>query len=149
GSGRVLPEVLALVLDAANEISGAERAFIMLATPSGGLEFRLARGRDKQTLTDSTFKTSTKIPEEVFRVGRTQAVSDLLDSGFADVHMGTVALGIRNVVCLPLNYVQYVESAEAEGADRRIGVLYLDSREKGSLLSSATKSALETLAAEA
>ena len=63
--------------------------------------------------------------------------------------MGTVALGIRNVVCVPLNFVQYVESAEARGEDRRIGVLYLDSREKGTLLSEATRAALETLAAEA
>jgi serine phosphatase RsbU (regulator of sigma subunit) len=144
----VLQEVLALVLDAAIEISGAERAFIMLA-PAGELEFKLARARDKRTLTDTTFATSRKIPEEVFRLGRTQAVSDLLDGGFADVHMGTVALGIRTVVCMPLNFVQYVESAEARGEDRRIGVLYLDSREKGRLLSDATRSALETLAAEA
>jgi GAF domain-containing protein len=85
----------------------------------------------------------------VFKTGQAKVVADLLDSGFANVHLGTVALGIRNVVCVPLNFVQYVESAEAKGDDRRIGVLYLDSREKGTLLSSATKSALETLAAEA
>ena len=72
GSGRVLQEVLALVLDAAIEISGAERAFIMLSTPDAGLEFKLARGRDKQTLTDTTFATSRKIPEEVFRLGKAQ-----------------------------------------------------------------------------
>jgi serine phosphatase RsbU (regulator of sigma subunit) len=149
GSGRVLDEVLALVLDAALEISGAERAFIMLADLEGGLEFKLARGRDKQKLTDSTFATSRKIPEEVYRLGMTRVVADLLDGGFADVHMGTVALGIRNVVCVPLNYVHYVESAEARGEDRRIGVLYLDSREKGQLLSTGTRAGLETLAAEA
>ncbi|MGE5838176.1 MAG: SpoIIE family protein phosphatase [Acidobacteriota bacterium] len=149
GSGRVLQEVLALVLDAAIEISGAERAFIMLVGTEGGLEFKLARGKAKQTLTDSTFATSRKIPEEVYRVGKTKVVADLLDSGFADVHMGTVALGIRHVVCVPLNYVHYVESAEARGEDRRIGVLYLDSREKGTLLSDATRAGLETLAAEA
>jgi phosphoserine phosphatase RsbU/P len=149
GSGRVLQEVLALVLDAAIEISGAERAFIMLVGAEGGLEFKLARGKAKQTLTDSTFATSRKIPEEVYRVGKTKVVADLLDSGFADVHMGTVALGIRHVVCVPLNYVHYVESAEARGEDRRIGVLYLDSREKGTLLSDATRAGLETLAAEA
>jgi phosphoserine phosphatase RsbU/P len=149
GSGRVLQEVLALVLDAALELSGAERAFIMLSTPEGALEFRLARGRDKQTLTDSTFATSRKIPEEVFRVGKTRVVADLLDSGLADIHMGTVALGIRNVVCVPLKLVRYVDTAEARGEDRRIGVLYLDSREKGTLLSEATRGALETLAAEA
>lgn len=149
GSGRVLQEVLALVLDAALEISGAERAFLMLSGADGELEFTLARGRDKQMLTDLTFATSRKIPEEVYRLGQTKVVADLLDSGFADVHMGTVALGIRNVVCVPLNLVQYVDVAEARGEDRRIGVLYLDSREKGQLLSAATRSGLETLAAEA
>ena len=60
-----------------------------------------------------------------------------------------VALGIRNVVCVPLNYVHFVESVEAKGEDRRIGVLYLDSRERGTLLSEATRAALETLANEA
>jgi serine phosphatase RsbU (regulator of sigma subunit)/pSer/pThr/pTyr-binding forkhead associated (FHA) protein len=149
GSGRVLHEVLALVLDAAIELSNAERAFIMLATPDNELEFRLARGRSKQTLTDATFATSRKVPEEVFRTGQTKVVADLLESNFADVHMGTVALGIRNVVCVPLNLVQYIEAADARREDRRIGVLYLDSRERGTLLSSTTKSALETLAAEA
>jgi serine phosphatase RsbU (regulator of sigma subunit) len=150
GSGRVLQDVLALVLDASIEISGAERAFIMLASASGELEFKLARGRQKQTLTDTTFATSRKIPEEVFRSGQTKVVADLLDAGLADVHMGTVALGIRHVVCLPLNFVQYVETAEAKSAeDRRIGVLYLDSRERGSLASEATRTALETLASEA
>jgi len=149
GSGRVLQEVLELVLDAAVEISGAERAFIMLAGADGNLEFKLARGRSKQSLTDSTFKISRKIPEEVFKVGRTKAVADLLDGGLADAHMGTVALGIRNVVCVPLNVVRYVESNEARGDDQRIGVLYLDSREKGTLLSETTRGALETLASEA
>src|SRR5262249_52450864 len=149
GSGRVLQEVLALVLDAAIEISGAERAFIMLSAPDGSLDLKLARGRDKQMLTDSTFSTSRKIPEEVYKTGKTRVVTDLLDAGLSDLHMGTVELGIRHVVCVPLNFVQYVESAEARGEDRRIGVLYLDSREKGNLLSSATHSALETLAAEA
>jgi serine phosphatase RsbU (regulator of sigma subunit)/pSer/pThr/pTyr-binding forkhead associated (FHA) protein len=149
GSGRVLQDVLALVLDASIEVSGAERAFIMLANAEGGLDFKLARGRDKQTLTDSTFATSRKIPEEVFTGGATKVVADLLDAGLADVHMGTVALGIRHVVCVPLNFVQYVDSIEAKGEDRRIGVLYLDSRERGSLASEGTRSALETLASEA
>src|SRR2546423_11242094 len=39
GSGRVLDEVLALVLDSAIEVTGAERGFIMLADGHGALEF--------------------------------------------------------------------------------------------------------------
>lgn len=152
GSGRVLQDVLALVLDTAIEISGAERGFIMLAggaAGAGALEFKLARGRGRLTLGDTTFETSRKIPEAAFATGQTQVVADLLDSAMADMHAGTVALGIRHVLCAPLHLVRYVDDINAVSEDRRIGVLYLDSREKGTLLASATRTALETLAAEA
>ena len=42
----------------------------------------------------------------------------------------------------------YVEQAEADSGEKRIGVLYLDSRESGVLKSPATRSSLEALAAE-
>ncbi|HXW05696.1 MAG TPA: SpoIIE family protein phosphatase [Vicinamibacterales bacterium] len=149
GSGRVLDDVLALVLDSAIEVSSAERGFIMLAATTGELEFKMARGRGHSTLPGGSFATSRKIPEEVFRTGEPRIVADLLDGDLANVHMGTVALGIRNVLCVPLRLVRYLDRAEAVGEERRIGVLYLDSREKGSLLSSSTRTALETLATEA
>ncbi len=149
GSGRVLDDVLSLVLDAAIEVSGAERGFIMLTTDGDELEFKMARGRGHTTLSGGSFATSRKIPEEVFRTGEPRLVADLLDGDLANVHMGTVALGIRNVLCVPLRLVRYVDKVENVGEERRIGVLYLDSREKGSLLSGSTRAALETLATEA
>jgi sigma-B regulation protein RsbU (phosphoserine phosphatase) len=149
GSGRVLDDVLSLVLDSAIEVSGAERGFIMLAIEGDELEFKMARGRGHTTLSGGSFATSRKIPEEVFRTGEPRLVADLLDGDLANVHMGTVALGIRNVLCVPLRLVRYVDKAENVGEERRIGVLYLDSREKGSLLSGSTRAALETLATEA
>ena len=149
GSGRVLDDVLSLVLDSAIEVSGAERGFIMLAGETSELEFKMARGRSRQTLSGGSFATSRKIPEEVFRTGTPRMVADLLDGELANVHMGTVALGIRNVLCVPLKLVRYVDTAEAADDERRIGVLYLDSREKGVLLSSSTRAALETFATEA
>src|SRR5688500_4348361 len=149
GSGRVLDDVLSLVLDSAIEVSGAERGFIMLTIGGDELEFKMARGRGHVTLPGGSFATSRKIPEEVFRTGEPRIVADLLDGDLANVHMGTVALGIRNVLCVPLRLVRYVDKAENVGEERRIGVLYLDSREKGSLLSNSTRAALETLATEA
>jgi phosphoserine phosphatase RsbU/P len=149
GSGRVLDDVLSLVLDSAIEVSGAERGFIMLASDGDDLEFKMARGRGHTTLSGGSFATSRKIPEEVFRTGEPRLVADLLDGDLANVHMGTVALGIRNVLCVPLRLVRYVDKVENVGEERRIGVLYLDSREKGSLLSGSTRAALETLATEA
>ena len=149
GSGRVLDDVLSLVLDSAIEVSGAERGFIMLALETAELEFKMARGRGHSTLSGGSFATSRKIPEEVFRTGEPRLVADLLDGDLANVHMGTVALGIRNVLCVPLRLVRYVDKVENVGEERRIGVLYLDSKEKGSLLSGSTRAALETLATEA
>ena len=150
GTGRVLDDVLSMVLDSAIDVSGAERGFIMLAPPDADdLEFKMARGRGHSTLPGSSFATSRKIPEEVFRTGEPRLVADLLDGDLASVHMGTVALGIRNVLCVPLRLVRYLDKAEAVGEERRIGVLYLDSREKGILMSNSTRAALETLATEA
>ena len=68
---------------------------------------------------------------------------------FAQAHEGTIQLGIRTVYCVPLKLVRYVEQADETDDARSIGVLYLDSRKKGSLGSRSIQNGLETLAAEA
>src|SRR5262252_5773125 len=149
GSGRVLDEVLALVLDSAIEVTGAERGFIMLADAHGVLEFTLARARGKITLSGRSFETSRRIPEQVFASGTLAIVEDLMDNEMAPLHAGTVALGIRHVLCTPLRLVRYVERRDDKVGEQAIGVLYLDSRERGALVSSSARSALEMLSAEA
>ena len=149
GSGRVLDEVLVLVLDAAIGVTGAERGFIMLAGDDGALDLKLARARGRVTLPGNRFDTSRKIPEDVFATGELRVVADLLDGDLAQDHRGTVALGIRHVLCTPLRLVRYLDRPDMAPEAKAIGVLYLDSREKGQLLSAATRSALDTLANEA
>jgi sigma-B regulation protein RsbU (phosphoserine phosphatase) len=151
GSGRVLDEVLALVLDAAIDVAGAERGFIMLAgADEVTLEMKLVRAKGRITMPGNTFGTSRKIPEEVFKTGELKIVADLLDGDLANVHMGTVALGIRHVACIPLRAVRFLDRADQKETEaNNIGVLYLDSREKGSLLAPHTRTALDTLATEA
>ena len=85
----------------------------------------------------------------MFATGQHAIVEDLMDQGLAALHMGTVALGIRHVLCTPLRLVRYVERADDKPAEQVIGVLYLDSRERGALGSSSARSALEMLSAEA
>ena len=157
GSGRVLEDVLTMVLDSAIELTGAERGFIMLADAEGKLEFKQARARGKLTLSGRTFATlsgrtvgvSQKIPEQVFATGEDALVEDLMDDGLADLHIGTVALGIRYVLCTPLRAVRVVERAEDRIADKTIGVLYVDSRERGAIRSDAARATLHTLGNEA
>ncbi len=72
-----------------------------------------------------------------------------MDGDIAGQHLGTVALGIRHVLCKPLRVVRYLEQSEAAADQRPIGVLYLDSREKGQLMSAAARNALEAVAGEA
>ncbi len=143
-------DIVFMVMDSAISVSGAERGFIMLANSKNQLEFRTARSKDRKTLPGSGFETSRKIPEEVFSSGKPRIEADLLDGDLAHQHMGTIALGIRNVLCVPLRLVRYTDDQDTALADdRRIGVLYLDSRERGTLLSAQTSGALETLANEA
>jgi sigma-B regulation protein RsbU (phosphoserine phosphatase) len=148
GSAHALDEVLTLVLDLTIEFTGAERGFIMLADQQGQLEFTLGRARGRVTLPGKTFETSRRIPEEVFTTGESRSVSDLLDGNMSSIHMGTIALGIRHVLCLPLRLVRYLQKAD-NSAQKRIGVLYLDSRQAGTLLTETTRAGVETLATEA
>jgi phosphoserine phosphatase RsbU/P len=149
GGSRVLDEVLLLVMDAAIEVTGAERGFIMLANQTGELELKLARLQGKVSMPPSRFETSRKIPEQVFASGQPRFVVDLRDGNLAETHDGTIALGIRHVMCVPLRLVHYVDVPGTLGDARAIGVLYLDSCEKGRLGSNTARTALETLAAEA
>ncbi len=149
GGARVLDEMLALVLDAAIEVTGAERGFIMLADEAGHLELKLARTQGKLSIPGTHFETSRKIPESVFATGQERHVADLRDGDLAGAHEGTLALGIRHVLCVPLRVVHYVDRPGHRVDPRSIGVLYLDSRSKGTLLSHTARSALTTLASEA
>ena len=140
GSSGVLDEVLAIVLDSALDVTGAERGFILMPDDTGELALTIARGRGRIALPSA--QTSRRIPDEVFATGKDRIVTDLQDDAHAPFHMGTVALGIRHVLCTPLNVTSYGGST----TPKRIGVLYLDSRERGYLQNVGL---LHALAAEA
>ena len=84
GTAKVLDQVLVMVIDYAITLSGAERGFIMLVNTAGTLEFTLWRGPRQTTLSGDTFKTSRKIPEQVFATTEPQLVPDLHDEMFAE-----------------------------------------------------------------
>lgn len=147
GSGRVLEEVLTLVLDSAIDVTKAERGFVMLARSDGELEFKTARGRGRITLPGTSFTTSAKIPREVFQTGESRIVGDLMEGNLAGLHDGTIAIGIRHVLCVPLNVNPMATDQNIK--PHIIGVLYLDGRERTTILSQATRSSLEAFATQA
>jgi GAF domain-containing protein len=136
------------VLDSAIEVTGAERGFIMLATAEAARVQARARARQGHAV-GPHLRDEPQDSRERVRTGQQTIVEDLLDGDLAQLHTGTVALGIRHVLCTPLRLVRYVERAEQKGAEEIIGVLYLDSRERGALRSASSVAALDTLSAEA
>jgi sigma-B regulation protein RsbU (phosphoserine phosphatase) len=148
GSGRVLDEVLTLVMDSAIEVTKAERGFVMLADQNGALEFKIARARGGVTLSGKSFTTSEKIPREVFSTGVTRMVADLLEGDFAGDHGGTIAVGIRHVLCVPLR-VSEPGAGSTAGTTKVIGVLYLDGRERSTMTSGSAAASLEAFATQA
>jgi serine phosphatase RsbU (regulator of sigma subunit)/DNA-binding response OmpR family regulator len=147
----VLDDLLALVVDTAIELTGAERGFIMLREMDGSLQFRCARSRHKHSLDGSCFQTSRRIPEEVRRTGRPIFIKDLDHGTGAEWHESTRQIGLLSISCVPLRYVPLHDEANPSGSRcaEIIGVLYLDSANVGARLTSTRVEALETLAMEA
>jgi serine phosphatase RsbU (regulator of sigma subunit) len=147
----ILDDLLALVVDTAIELTGAERGFIMLKEGSGDLIFRCARNNRKATLDGSFFHTSRRVPYDVFEKGRSVVIQDLDIEDEAEDHSSTRRLGLRSISCVPLRYMTVHESGSASnvGSAETIGVLYVDSASIGTGLTNTRVNALEALAMEA
>ena len=149
GSGKVLDEVLRLVLESTLELTGAERAAILLAGGSSRLDFRLGIARNGSLLSGDEFRGSRKVPERAFAGG---AVVD--EPNLEEIpdgrHGETIQIGIRSAIAVPLRLVPLESLAEGTSEQARIiGVIYLDRRGRGALLTPSAREALEALAAEA
>ncbi|WP_438018807.1 sigma 54-interacting transcriptional regulator [Sorangium sp. So ce315] len=117
-------EVLRLAMDAAIELTGAERGFVILASPSPPdgrprvkLEVAVARNLDRERVGKSQLKFSHGIAKRVVERGEAvltvDALADERFQGNASVH----GLRLRSIVCVPIR---------AHGAV--LGAVYLDNR---------------------
>jgi len=147
----VLDDLLALVVDAAIELTGAERGFIMLKEEDGTLSFRCARSNQRKMLDGSCFQTSHRVPYEVFETGRPVVIKDLDLGDLSESHVATRRLGLRSISCVPLRYFAVHDPGEMARSDNAvtIGVLYVDSSAVSAGISNLRINALETLASEA
>jgi sigma-B regulation protein RsbU (phosphoserine phosphatase) len=147
----LLDDLLSLVLDTAIELTGADRGFIMLKESDGHLGFKCARNNYKRPLDGSSFQTSRRVPDEVFKTGHRIVINDLDVGDGSEDHSSTRRLGLRSVFCVPLRYLTFHDTGNMSGIGKMetIGVLYVDSQKIGAVLSSTQIDALETLASEA
>ncbi len=148
--GHVLEEVLAIVVDHAVEVAGAERGFVLLAGPTGDLEVHMARDRRRQTLPGRDFQLSRSIPKQVHETGKLAYENEVPETRHTQFD-----LKIRSILCAPLPRVRSMgrqSSATEEAANagaRTMGVLYVDSPGLGRLEKADLHATFEQLANEA
>jgi len=147
----VLDDLLALVVDTAIELTAAERGFIMLKEQNGELSFRCARNNQRRPLDGSCFRTSQRVPQDVFKTGKPVFIKNLDFGDGAEDHNITRQLGLRSISCVPLHYLTVHDAVHSsvDGRSENIGVLYVDSENVGGGLSDTRIDVLETLASEA
>ncbi len=138
GASLELQTVLDQVMDAIIQLTGAERAFLMLQDDDGGLTIKAARNFDQQTLDSDNSRYSRTVANQVLDSGNpiltTNAAEDPRFAGQASI----VAQSLRSIMATPLR---------ARG--NVIGVVYVDSRALAGLFRPEDLEALDALSAQA
>ncbi|MFN0086839.1 MAG: SpoIIE family protein phosphatase [Blastocatellia bacterium] len=145
-------DVLCLIVDAAIEITGAERGFLMLRNhQTGDLEFKVARDRNRNWVVGNEFSMSRSVVEEAFKQNRSVIINDGHESEKLFERDSMRSLDIRSIACIPLRRFQMSENMDATTILKRdvIGVLYVDSHLVSGSLTQTSLRLLESLAFEA
>ena len=111
-----LDRLMEAILDAAVELTGAERGFILMPKV-GGLEVRAAREVGQGEARDPHEQFSRSIAESVYLDGEAVVTVDAEGDDRFNEFLSIHALKIRSVACVPITY---------KGSD--LGVLYLENR---------------------
>ena len=152
-SDLVLDDLLAIVISRSMELAGAERGMILLADDAQTareregrpLHVAMARLANGTELVGADLEISRKIPETVMSTGKGVILQDLLVPEEAMAHPGTIEIGVRSAMCVPLRGPRRADGSPSSP----LGVLYVDSTSATQPFSSRRLGALESLAAEA
>jgi serine phosphatase RsbU (regulator of sigma subunit) len=112
-----LDEVLNRVMDEVIAAVRAERGFVMLREDGGDLEFRVARGMDRQVIEQPEFQVSLTVVERVAHEGKPILTSDAQSDDRFSMRASVMILGLRSILCVPLAL-----------KERSLGVIYVDNR---------------------
>ncbi|MBI4881026.1 MAG: sigma 54-interacting transcriptional regulator [Planctomycetes bacterium] len=114
---RELMPLLNRMLDAVLELTGAERAFVVLAGKDGGLETEASRNFQGTAVDHADVAVSRSIAQQVIAGGQPVfSINAREDERFREVQ-SIVNLGLRSVLCVPLRF-----------RDEILGVVYIDNR---------------------
>jgi adenylate cyclase len=110
--------VLNRVLDIAVDVTKAERGFIMIADEATGeLELAATYNLERADLDSHDLQPSETTVERVFKTGEPVFTTDAQRDPRLRAQLSVRALKLRSIMCVPLAI-----------KERRVGVIYLDSR---------------------
>jgi pSer/pThr/pTyr-binding forkhead associated (FHA) protein len=131
-------ELLQRLVRSALEVSAAERGFVLLRRGDEDLEVAASQGVDQRELASAGFLGSVGAIERVLASGVAVATGDAQARPSLAQRPSIVVQSIRALVCLPL-----------DAGERRLGVLYLDSRREGATFDELDVEILSALASHA
>ncbi len=131
--------VLNQVMDTVIQLTAAERGYIMLKSKvSGGLEFRVARGIDREQLGREEFMISNTIVNEVFSTAEPVLTDNARSDPRYQSMESIVGYQLRSILCVPLIVRGDV-----------IGVVYCDNRALSALFKDSELNLLKAFANQA
>jgi GAF domain-containing protein len=117
-----IDDVLQDVLDTVIELTGAERAYLMLYDDKSELQVRIARNWDQKTLDPSEVGLSRSVIELALQEGQAIITSNAQQDTRLDTNQSILIQKLRSIICIPLAL-----------RGQTVGVLYADNRLKKDL----------------
>jgi PAS domain S-box-containing protein len=133
-----LDTVLMQVMDTVIRLTGAERGFLMLKDDAGELQFRVARGMERETLNKSDFQVSRTILNSVAESGEAVVTTNAVADPRFSAQQSVVGFNLRSIVSVPL---------KVKG--RVTGVVYVDNRIRTGLFTEKERDLLAAFANQA
>lgn len=113
----ILDDVLELVLKNAITLTNSDRGFIVLKNQTGKLEYKLGLDFSGNTLPESLFNVSNTVVENVFEEGHSRFIEGAQTDADYDSSKSILRLELQTILCSPLIT-----------DDKKIGVIYVDSK---------------------
>lgn len=113
----ILEDVLELVLKNAIRITNSDRGFIVLRNSYDELEYKLGLNSTGEPLSEELFNISTTVVQDVFRTGQSKFIEGAQSDTDNDPSKSILSLELQTILCSPLIT-----------EDKKIGVVYVDSK---------------------
>ncbi|NWF89826.1 MAG: GAF domain-containing sensor histidine kinase [Ignavibacteriaceae bacterium] len=134
----ILEDVLLLVLKNALELTNSERGFIVLIDPSGDLEYKVGLDSEGNQLPKESFSISTSVVKDVYTTGQSKFIEGVHSDADFDPSRSILRLELQTILCSPLIT-----------ENKKIGVVYVDSKHLHKVKVSEITNTFEILAGQA